>query len=285
MYAYTQVEKSWPSKFLLSHSDLELIQARPSPSYGSKFVIGEFNVNNRSGSTATVGLGGRIQADIWTMRTWDESEYAAGTVYTDETTDAQNATTADVNLSTVGTNSDGFAIGCDIPFNLVSLVLSQAAASNAVWKVYYSIASAGTGFSSNFTEIPVADMHVAPSFGSTGEQLLWFDPPSDWHKATSDTLIVNRHGRSSVQVAGLTPPSQYLLVVKATTAPDTTRGQINIATLGRMFMTKPSVANAAVLNNIGGVPIELPPQCDGIAAAISVANAQNRASVSWRYSG
>lgn len=285
MFAYSQIEKSWPSKFLLSHSDLELLQGRPSPSYGSKFVLGEWNVHNRSGSTATVGIGGRIQADIWTMRTWDESEYAAGVVYTDETADAQNATTADVNLSTVAANGDGFVIGCDIPFNIVSLVLSQAAASNAVWQVYYSIASAGTGFSSNFTELVAADMHVAPSFGTIGEHLLWFDPPAAWHKATADTLIVNRHGRSSVQVAGLTPPSQYLLVVKATTAPDTTRGQINIATLGRMFMTKASVATASVLNNIGGVEIALPPQCDGIAAAISVANAQNRASVSYRYSG
>lgn len=283
MYAYTPINKSWPTKFLTSHSDLNVMQARPSPSYGSRFVIGEYSIHNRSGASATVGLGGRIASSLWTFRTWDDSEYAAGAVYTDETTDAQDSDTGDVNLETVSTNDDGFAIGCDIPFNLGSLVISQASNAGAVYQVYYSIASTGTGFSSNFSEI--TNLYVSPDFSATGEQLIWFDPPTDWHKATLDTLIVNRHGRSSLQVAGLTPPEQYLLVVKATTAPSLTRAQMTICTLGSMVMTKANVSDNAVVNNIGGVEIQLPGQCDAIMPAISDANAGNRFTGFYRYSG
>lgn len=282
-YEYTPINKSWATKFLDSHSDLDVMAARPSPSYGSRFRIGEFSITNNSGSTAIIGIGGRIASDLWTFREWDESDYAAGAVYTDDTVDAQDSGAGDVTLEVVGTNSDGFVIGCDIPFNIASLVISQASASNAAYTVHYSIASAGTGFSNNFATL--SNMHVSPSFGSTGEQLLWFDPPADWHKATEDTLIVNRHGRSSVQVAGLTPPSQYLLVVKAATAPDTTPALMTICTLGHMVMTKRSIANAGVMNNIGGVEFGLPPQCDAIMPAISVANAANRATIMYRYSG
>lgn len=283
MYAYTPINKSWPTKFLTSHSDLNVLQARPSPSYGSRFILGEWNVHNRSGSAAVVGIGGRIASSLWTFRTWDDSEYAAGTVYTNETTDAQDSDTGDVNLDTVGTNNDGFAIGCDIPFNLGSLVISQAGANGAGYQVYYSIESAGTGFSNNFAEI--TNLYVAPDFSTTGEKLIWFDPPPNWHKATLDTLVVNRHGRSDLQVNGLVPPEQYLLVVKATSAPDTTRAQMTICTLGSMVMTKEAVADNAVINNIGGVEVQLPPQCDAIMSAISVANASNRATVFYRYSG
>ena len=282
-YVYTPINKSWPDKFLTSHSDLLVMQARPSPSYGSRFIIGEWSVYNGSGSTAIAGIGGRIQKDLWTLRTWDDSAYVAGVVYTDETADAQDLGTTDLALETVGTNNDGFCIGCDIPFNLASLVLSQASVSGAAYKVYYSIASQGTGFSNNFNEL--TNLHVPPTFGSTGERLIWFDPPSDWHKATADSLIVNRHGRSNLQTIGLSVPEQYLLVIKAETAPGTTPAQLTIATLGSMIMTKRSVSANAVLNNIGGVELPLPPQCDAIMPCISVANDANRATIFYRYAG
>ncbi len=274
-HTYDSTEKSWPSKFLVSQSDSLVLQARPSPSYGSRFAIGEFSVHNRSGGSAVLGIGGRLPVSLWTFGSWTEANYAAGTVYADDTTDAQDADSGDVNLDTVATNNDGFVIGCDVPFSIASLQITQASANGTVWAMYYSKESTGTGFSSNFTQI--TNPYVAPSFGTTGEQLIWFEPPTDWVKATSATAIVNRHG--------LTVPSQYLLVVKSTTAPDATRGQMSLAVLGRMRMTMEGVADNTVLNNIGGVELYLPPQCDALCAAISTANSQNRASVSWRYSG
>jgi hypothetical protein len=274
-YAYQSDSMAWATKFLTSQSDHQVLATRQANSYGSRFVIGEFSIHNRSGGAVVAGIGGRFPISLWTFGVWDESEYVAGTVYTDDTADAQSAATGDVNLDTVGVANDGFLIGCEVPFNIASLHISQASANGTVWAAYYSIASAGTGFANNFTQL--SNLYVAPSFGSTGEQLLWFEPPVDWHKVGASTAIVNRHG--------LTVPSQYLLVVKATTAPDTTRGQMSLAVLGRMFGSTKNVADNGILNNIGGQEIALPHQCDAICAAISTANSQNRADVKWRYAG
>lgn len=282
-YVYDSVSQAWPTKFLQSHADTQVLATRPSSSRGTHFVLKEFNVHNRSGSDAIVGIGGRIAASLWRFYTWTDANYAAGTVLTDETTDAQDSDTGDVNLDTVSTNNDGFAIGCDHPFNLASLMISQASTASTVWQVYYSKASAGTGFSNNFTEI--TNLMVAPSFGSTGEQLIWFEPPTDWYQVKSDTAIVNRHGRSDRTVLGYTAPAQYLLVVKSTTAPNSARGQMTLATLGRILFSTVGVVDGGILTNIGGVERHLPAGCDAIAAAISVAAQQNRADVSYRYAG
>lgn len=282
-FAYETVSRSWASKFLTTLDDSQVLVTRPSQSRGSRFCIGEYSVHNRSGGEATVGIGGRIPPSLWSCGFWDESEYAAGSVNIDETADAQSTATGDVNLDTVATNSDGFVIGCDIPFNLVSLNVSQASSASTVWQMYYSVASAGTGFSSNFTELTNA--YVAPSFGTTGERIIWFEAPNNWHRVLPATSIINVHGRRDTQVLGYTAPSQYLLVVKSTTAPDTTRGVMSFANLGRIFMSMEGVPDDGVLTNIGNIELQLPPQCDAICAAISVANVQNRCDVKWRYSG
>lgn len=274
-FAYEHVSRGFPGKFLTSQSDLLTLATRPQHSQGTRFVIGEFSVHNRAGAASVVGIGGRFPITLWSFGVWDDSEYAAGTVYADDTIDAQDAGAGDVNLDAVGVNNDGFVIGCEVPFNIASLQISQASAVGTVWSVSYSIATAGTGFANNYTAL--TNLYVAPSFGSTGEQLMWFEPPTDWHKVQAATQIINRHG--------LTVPAQYLLVVKSTTAPDTTRGQLSLATLGRMFMSTENVSDNGILNNIGGTEIPLPPQCDAICAAISTANVQNRASVNYRYAG
>lgn len=282
-FAYETESKAWGTKFLTSHSDLLTLATRPSNSQGTRFVIGEFSIHNRSAETVIVGIGGRIQASCWRFYTWDESEYAAGVALTDETTDAQSSATGDVNLDTVGTNSDGFVIASDVPFNIASLMISQASTTGTVWTVYYSTASAGTGFSSNFTQL--TNFYVDPGFSTTGEKLIWFDAPADWHRVLPATAIVNRHGRSNLQVLGYTPNPQYLLVVKSATAPDTGRGQMSICTLGRMFLSTEKIQDNDILTNIGGIDIYLPPACDAIAAATTTANAQNRVDVKWRYAG
>lgn len=282
-FAYETESKAWGTKFLTSHSDLLTLATRPANSYGSRFVIGEFSIHNRSTETCVVGIGGRIQASCWKFYVWDESEYAAGSALIDETTDAQDSDTGDVNLDTVGTANDGFVIASDVPFNIASLMISQASTTGTAWSVFYSTASAGTGFSNNFTAI--SNFYVSPDFSATGERLIWFDAPADWHRVLPATAIVNRHGRSDRQVLGYTPAPQYLLVVKASTAPDTARGQMSICTIGKMLMSTENVLDNDILTNIGGIDIYLPPQCDAIAAATTTANAQNRVDVKWRYSG
>lgn len=282
-FAYQTESKAWGTKFLNNHSDLITLSTRPQHSYGTRFVVKEFSLHNRSGSAAVMGIGGRIQSSVWTFNVWDDSEYAAGSVLIDETADAQSPAIGDVNLDTVGTNNDGFAIGCDIPFNMVSINVSQASTAGTAWAVYYSIASLGTGFSNNFSQI--TNFYVAPDFSAGGEQVIWFDSPADWHRVLPATSIVNRHGRSNLQVLGYTAPSQYRLVVKSTTAPNATRGQAIIVTLGHVVMSTVNIQDGDILTNIGGTDIYLPPVCDAIAAATSSPDAQNRVDIKWRYSG
>lgn len=277
-FNYEEVSMAWPSKFLAFPPDSAIIAGRPVNSYGSRFMISEFSLHNRSGGAAVCGIGGRIPPALWTMGFWTNANYAAGTVYTDDTADAQSAAAGDVNLDTVATANDGFVIGCDIPFNLVGFNVSQASTTTTVWEVRYSIASVGTGLTNNYSAA-LTNLYVAPAFGAgnTGEQIIWFEPPADWAKVTAANAIANRYGA--------TVPSQYLLLVRSTTAPDTTRGQITQAQLGRIFMSTENVADNDLLNNIGGVELALPPQCDALAACISVANPQNRIDLKYRYAG
>src|SRR5574343_520746 len=282
-FAYETVSKAWGTKFLDSNSDLITLATKPQHSYGTRFVVKEFSLHNRSGSAAVLGIGGRMQSSAWTFSVWDDSEYAAASVLIDDTADAQNSTTGDVNLDTVGTANDGFAIGCDVPFNMVALMISQASTAGTAWAAYYSKVSSGTGFSNNYTQI--TKFYVAPDVSSTGEQLIWFDAPADWHRVLPATAIVNRHGRSNLQVLGYTAPPQYRLVVKSTTAPNATRGLLTLANLGHVVMSTVNILDGDILTNIGGADIYLPPVCDAICAATSVADEQNRVDIKWRYSG
>ena len=275
-FAYEPISKSFATKFLTSQSDALVLATRPQNSQGTRFVIGEFSVHNRSGGTAFVGIGGRLPIALWSAGLWDDSAYAAGTVYLDDTTDWQDAGADDFLLGTTSTNDDGIVISCAVPFSIASIVVGTAVSGGApAWSLHYSIATAGTGFASNWGTITNA--YVAPLFTATGEQLILFEPPTDWVPVTAATAIINRHGSVI--------PSGYAIVVKQTTAGTTSAGLGTIGVVGRMFMSTEGLADNGILTNIGGQEIALPPQCDAVCAAISTANSQNRVDMKYRYSG
>lgn len=258
-FAYEHTSKAWASKFLTSQADSLVLATRPPHSYGSRFVLGEFNLHNRSGGSAYLGIGGRLPVDLWTA-----GQLTAGGVYTDDTTDIQSAGANDYALTTT-TNNDGFAIFGAVVFSIVSIVVGTAAAGGSpVWDLAYTKAGGTWG--------TITNAYVSPLFTSTGEQLIWFEPPTDWAPSEAG------HGTG-------VPVGQYGIRCRATTAPNATAGLATNMVVGRMLMTTESIDDNAVMNNIGGVELPLPPQYDAICAAISTANPQNRASVSWRYSG
>lgn len=258
-YSYEHTSKSWASKFLLNQLDTQVLATRPQYSYGSRFVLGEFNIHNRSGGAAVVGVGGRIPQSLWTA-----GQIVAAGAFTDDTVDAQDADANDFALTTL-TNNDGFGIFCQVPFNIASIIVGTAAAGGSpAWDLAYTLAGGTWG--------TITNAYVAPLFTATGEQLIWFEAPTDWARAEAG------HG------TGVTVGS-FGIRCRATTAPNATAGLATNIVLGYMVLSTEAVADNAVLNNIGGEEIALPPQCDAICAAISTANSQNRASVSWRYSG
>lgn len=258
-FSYEPTSKAWASKFLASQSDSLVLATRPQNSYGSRFVIGEFNIHNRSGGAAVVGVGGRLPQNLWTA-----GQIVAAGTYTDDTTDAQDADANDFALTTL-TQNDGFGVFGLVPFSIVSLIVGTAAAGGSpAWDLAYTKAGGSWG--------TITNAYVSPLFTSIGEQLIWFEPPTDWAPAEAG------HGTG-------VPVGSYGIRCRATTAPNATAGLATNIVVGRMMLTTEGVADNAVLNNIGGAEIPLPPQFDAICAAISTADPQNRASVSWRYAG
>lgn len=258
-FEYEHVSKAWATKFLTNQLDSQVLVTRPQNSYGTRFCIGEFNLHNRSGGAAYMGIGGRLPQGLWMA-----GQMTAAGVYSDDTPDAIDSDANDFALTTT-TNNDGFAIFSLVPFSTVSVVVGTAAAGGSpAWDLQYTQSGGNWGTISN--------AYVAPLFTATGEQLIWFEPPTDW--AVSEA----GHGTS-------VPVGYYGIRPRATTAPNATAGLATNMVLGRMFLSTEGVADNAILNNIGGVEIALPPQYDAICAAISTANSQNRASFSWRYSG
>lgn len=275
-FQYENVSKAWATKFLTSQSDALVLLTRPQHSQGTRFVIGEMNLQNRSGGSVIAGIGGRLPISLWQAGLWDDSGYAAGTVYVDDTTDWQNATVDDCLLGTTSVNDDGLLISCQVPFNIASIMVGTVASGGApAFSLHYSIASAGVGFANNWGTI--TNPFVAPSFIVGGEQLIWFEPPVDWVPVTTATGIINRHGA--------TVPAGYAILVKQTTAGTVSAGLGSLAVLGRMFLSSESLPDNNILSNLGGVEIYLPPQCDAVCAAISVTNPQNRIDAKVRYAG
>jgi len=278
MYLKTPAEIALAAKFMTTQDDGNILAERPSNSFLTQFVLGSASIQNRSGSAAIVGIGGRLPIGMWEAGQWDDSDYAAGTVFTDDTTDAQDAGTGDFVMDVVGTNNDGFAIASAVPFNIVSVIVSQASSASTAWSASYSKATEGTGFSSNYTTL--SNMLVAPSFGSTGEQLLWFNCPQDWVKTSSTTTVANRHG------AGI-PDDKYVLVIKSTTAPNSTAGLATLLVLGRMYYPTEAVAdNATFLRTEDEGEFPILPQCDALCAAISdISTLGSRATATYRVKG
>lgn len=267
-FRYEPVSAGWPNKFLVSQADNLCLAVRPGNSYATQFVIKEAALYNKSGSNAYLGIGGRLPIDLWSFGRWDDSEAAAGIPFIDDTTDAQDAGTGDVPLDTVGTNNDGFVIGCDVPFNVASLQISQASATGTVWDVAYSaLDSSGLG-----TWTTLTSLYVAPGWSSTGEHLLWFEPPTNWVKVSAASAVAGRHGASV--------PQRYCVRVRATTGPDTTAGTASLVTLGRVFYTSRVATENPLFAAENELP--LPAQCDAIAACFSVGNQANRAQVLYR---
>lgn len=274
-FTYDLIERSLPAKFMTTQSTGNILVPFPTNTRNANFCIQNIDINNRSSAVATVGFGGVLPIALWTAGRWDDSEYAAGTVGIDDTADAQSSTANDFAMDTVSVNNDGFYIASSVPFNVASIHVGQASAASTAWALYYSKPTAGTGFSSNYGTI--SNALVAPSFGSTGERLLWFNHPSDWIKTSSTTAIINRHG------LGI-PADNYVVLVKSTTAPNSTAGLASLIVVGQMFYGSENIAdNNSFTRSFAPGEAQMFGYLESVAVAISdVTNLGSRATVQYR---
>ncbi|KKK99415.1 hypothetical protein LCGC14_2632980, partial [marine sediment metagenome] len=117
--------------------------------------------------------------------TWNAGQYTAvGTVYTDDTTDAQDAGADDFQLCT-NVNGDGFFIACTHTFNKVVLKSAQQAAGAPV-AVYEYYADDSTW--------KACSMVTTPTWtAAAGDRTIEFNYPSDMGRWDgSESILVNR---------------------------------------------------------------------------------------------
>ena len=169
-------------------------------------AITQFGLQQRAAAAdLTVGIGFRLRNDQWKAGQWTE----VGSVFTDDTVDAQDIGASDFALETTTAN-DGFVILSAVPFNWVSVNVGTAGiGAGTVGAVRYSNA-VGSGWvtlgtnqtfdaSDNFTR--TAGVNFA-----AGENVFAWHPPLNWGKTRGLTGISD---------------GWYALNVRATTAPTT----------------------------------------------------------------
>lgn len=261
--SYASVQRAWASKFLSSYA-MAPLATRTAGTFATRFAVQNLAVQNRSGSAAIVGWGGRLPTD---SILWKAGQYtASGTVYTDDTTDAQSAAATDFPLTTT-TNNDGFIVMAQVPFNILSIIVSATVATGApVYDVAYSIAG-GT-----WTTLTLANLLVAPAYAAAGESLLWFESPGDW--------AVSEAGHAT----GI-PTGYYAIRARATTAPTIAPIATQIIP-GIMLDSMKAVADSGVASwDYGSSERAIPAVCDALAIAISVASDQTHVSANYRMRG
>lgn len=220
-----------------------------------------FELHNRSGGAANVGIGFR-----WANRYWAAGQWVDATpLFTDDTTDAQDGpvATADFPLMTT-TASDGFIIHSDRQFSWVSVRIETASVGASV-----DVTGAYTNFAGDdWTAFTTAASYEAAgstllitagtNYGDAEERILVFAPPNDWGKT---------------QAAGLSgiPGGRYAFRFRTDVA--TTAGSASVIEVGSMIAVE-ALADNGIWEQEQSTFFD--PYAEALVAFFSVANAGNR---------
>jgi hypothetical protein len=219
--------------------------------------IMEFYLHNRSGSTISVGIGGRLDNRLWTAGQWTE----ATTTFTDDTTDAQDAGANDFALETT-TDNGGFIIASPVPFGWVSINVGTAGVDGAGTTDRAVSFSNGAGTWTTMTaNMPMVDNFTsANTVWAAGENVFAWYPPPTWKPTVG--------GEATNLPAGL-----YALRVRTTDAPDTTAALATTIEVGLMpWMMEGLTDNSYFTGQPSTGYLQY---CDAIVALFSTANAGN----------
>jgi hypothetical protein len=133
-------------------------------------AVGAATLQNRSGSTVALGLGGRIPAALWTA-----GQVTAAGVYTDDTVNAQDVAAGDFPLHAGAESGSGALISCPIRFNLLGLI--QSTAGDQVSPVAIVEFWNGADWIDITTSLLINDVLIADGIGE--KVLCWPIPPGE----------------------------------------------------------------------------------------------------------
>lgn len=185
---------------LTGSSSTEIQLASSSPIKEAVFVH-QIDITNSSAANANVGFGFKLLSTEYKVGAWSNTN-----VYTDDTTDAQSSTAADVALFVVNTNSAGFVVQAQQPFNLISINTNAAPAGGS--PVYSYTYWNGTGWAN-------CVLLETPSYSANTLTNIGFFAPLDMTPLTSSDSVVVNSGLSA---------GYYAVKVVASTAPTSAGG-------------------------------------------------------------
>ena len=220
-------------------------------------AIRRFELHNRSGGVAFVGVGFRLHIRFWQAGQWDNSETTA---YIDDTTDAQDVGANDFALETAATANDGFVIASRVPFGWVSINVGTAGVDGAGATdraVRYSN-WAGTGWTTLATNSAYTDNFTSTNtVWAAGENVFVWRPPVNWGK------VVSLNG---------VPAGMYAINVQSTTAPDTTAALVTAIEVGTLIPVEAVADNGTYYSEQSTYR---QPEADAVVAYFGTANAGN----------
>ena len=185
------------------------------------------NMQNRAAGAAGVAFVGLLPDTMWQAGQYDD---APTPTLTDDTADAQGGVTNAFALETT-TNADGFMVGADVKFGAISLDITTASVgAGQVHTVEYWNGTAWIVIAA--TGMLIDGPRTAGQTWAAGEQILLFDPPSDWVKGSGAVVGGNQ--------------SRYWIRHRVTTAA-TTAGLAARLYVGTVFASQDALAANATL--------------------------------------
>ena len=246
----------WQPPSMVSVSSSRITGTIDRATFREGVAIRRFTLHNRSGGTASCGIGFRLQ-----NRFWVAGQITAAGVFTDDTADAQSATANDFPLGANAVN-DGFVIASPVPFGWVSINVGtaevDAAAADLDHAVSYSNA-AGTGWTALGSNAALTDQFTTTNavYATGALEFVWL-PPSDWGKVTAISTI---------------PVGWYALrVLAASTAVNDTAALANTIEVGTLQAVEGVVDNGLLAQDWTTYS---EPKADAVVAYFSTANAGN----------
>ena len=224
------------------------------------FSIAYAGLQNRSGSTVVVAVGGRLPNCYWGAGQWVD---AAATPFTDDTTDAQSVATGDFPLETLVAN-DGFVVHSPYKFNAISILCSTASIGAVVVRALSYTNFAGTGWATP-TNLLVQDAaatnYVVSTTNATEQLVVWSDF-ADWSPTVDAGLSGIPGGRYAVRIQATTPP--------------TTAGVATCLGVCQLRLGTEGLTDNNTWEYSPNRPMLRFPQCDGLVALFDTANPGNR---------
>lgn len=182
----------------------------------ANLAVGWAQLQNRSGSTAVVGIGARLHNDKWRAYTLNAAQELV-----DDTVDAQDAGAGDFPIEVSGGNNSGFMVASPDKFNVIDMLISQAStAGSPVRQVQYSGPAGWVTYANPLVAPVTAGQWVAE------ETLVWIGNPVDFTPMTEAL-----HGTG-------VPVGWYGIRVRATTAPTVLAGLITSMTVAQARQIK-----------------------------------------------